>query len=992
MNLDESILLEGVWDTMKEKFGNDKVAKFRQLKDGNQLPSGGEFEQKKNPQYWNNKTVDEFNEYLNGVIEGNFYNDRQKEELTSKLRTKLSHTINVSAANELARAFWEYRGDIPDQEQRNIKYWIQNQNVTYNDLVAVLQPIQARRSNSLGRYDTVYESDFMVIYKVYDWIAARNLSKGVSWCITGRYSEENGDGSGFFKRYLPENGKEEGSQYHYYYIVHDLTHPITYRGGRIRSHTNNTPQQYCMVINEDGQIIEVWEPGDTEIKKIPWIPVEHQVQPIPGVTIPYGNWANWSEPARVDLAGHADGFTSEFVIEDGVLTKCNIPSGTVYIPETVTKIGKQAFSRSRITQVVIPNSVKRIGTEAFEYCTSLESITIPDSVTWLGTSVFYYCTSLQSVKLSANIKSIPANAFFNCTSLESITVPDNVRKIDHDAFYYCIALRSVTIPNSVTEIGKWTFHACESLQSIELPNSIHVIPGRMFDSCTSLRSITIPDSVTKIEDVAFYRCTSLESITIPNSVTEIGSTAFEECESLQNIKIPNSVTEISPYLFYKCTSLQNIEIPNSITKINDWAFARCTALKSIKIPNSVTEISNYAFRECPEDLIISTDNEYVINYCNRNYIGYRRITSQDAEDDQQADSLASQLTIENGVLVKCNINSGVVQIPNTVTKIGREAFRKRGITQVIIPDSVIEIDDSAFQACTSLESVTIPNSVTVIGGSAFHSCSALQNIEIPDSVTEIGYHAFEACASLQSAKIPGSITQMGNLVFSQCTSLHNVEIKNGITWIPSGTFYHCTSLKSITIPNSVTILDKWAFRFCESLQNVVIPNSVIEIGRNTFANCDSLRSITIPDSVIKIGAEAFWYCESLNNVVIPNSVKQIDSSAFEACSSLKSVTIPDSVTSLGREVLNNCHQDLVVHTNNQLVIDYCTNNNIGWQRITPQHTEEPNNNPEEVHQTQRVDRNLFNAAAARRGVLNSDEFRRSFNAVAAQAAARRYQH
>ena len=79
-----------------------------------------------------------------------------------------------------------------------------------------------------------------------------------------------------------------------------------------------------MVINDQGQIIEVWEPGDTEIKKIPWIPVEHQVQPIPGVTIPYGNWANWSEPARVDLAGHADGFTSEFVIEDGAvkIKKC----------------------------------------------------------------------------------------------------------------------------------------------------------------------------------------------------------------------------------------------------------------------------------------------------------------------------------------------------------------------------------------------------------------------------------------------------------------------------------------------------------------------------------------------------------------------------------------------------------------------------------------------------------------------------------------------
>ena len=1017
MNLDEWILLEGVWDTMKEKFGNDKVAKFRQLKDGNQLPSGGEFEQKKNPQYWNNKTVDEFNEYLNGVIEGNFYSDRQKEELTSKLRTKLSHTVNVSAANELARAFWEYRDDIPDQEQRNIKYWIQNQNVSYSDLVAVLQPIQARRSNALGRYDTVYESEFMVIYKVYDWIAARKLSKGVSWCITGRYSEENGDGSGFFKRYLPENGKEEGSQYHYYYIVHDLTHPITYRGGRIRSHTNNTPQQYCMVINDQGQIIEVWEPGDTEIKKIPWIPVEHQVQPIPGVTIPYGNWANWSEPARVDLAGNADGFTSDFVIEDGVLVRCNIPTGIIYIPETVTKIGKQAFSGSKITQVVIPNSVKRIGQGAFSNCTSLKSIEIPSGVAMILSNTFFSCESLQSVTIPNSVRKISKDAFAGCRSLESITIPEGVTEIGSNAFGSCTSLQSITIPAGITEISSYTFYDCRSLQSITIPSSVTKIGDSAFFNCWSLKSVVIPDSVTEIGTYAFYNCAALQNISISSGITKIQGGAFEYCTSLKSVVIPDSVTEIGNSAFENCSSLENIEIPNSVTKIDYDAFYKCTSLKSATIPNSVTEIFIRAFNgcsslksvtiqgntnitldpaifnKCHEDLVVNTDNRIVINYCIRNNINYQRITPQQGEEEPQPeDDIASHFRIENGVLVKCNVNSGVVNIPNTVTKIGREAFKAKGITQVIIPDSVTEIDDLAFHACTSLESVTIPNSVTKIGGSAFYSCSALQNIVIPDSVTEIGYRAFEACASLQSAKIPGSITQMGNLVFSQCTSLHNVEIKNGITWLPAGTFYHCTSLKSITIPNSVTILDKWAFRFCESLQNVVIPNSVIEIGRNAFANCDSLRSITIPDSVTKIGAEAFWRCESLNNVVIPNSVKKIDYSAFGACSSLKSVTIPDSVTDLGRDVFNNCHQDLVINTNNQLVIDYCIENNIHWQRITPQHTEEPNNNPDEVHQTQRVDRNLFNAAAARRGVLNSDEFRRSFNAVAAQAAARRYQH
>lgn len=970
MNLDEWILLEGVWDTMKEKFGNDKVAKFRQLKDGNQLPSGGEFEQKKNPQYWNNKTVDEFNEYLNGVIEGNFYNDRQKEELTSKLRTKLSHTVNVSAANELARAFWEYRNDIPDQEQRNIKYWIQNQNVGYSDLVAVLQPIQARRSNALGRYDTVYESEFMVIYKVYDWIAARKLSKGVSWCITGRYSEENGDGSGFFKRYLPENGKEEGSQYHYYYIVHDLTHPITYRGGRIRSHTNNTPQQYCMVINDQGQIIEVWEPGDTEIKKIPWIPAEHQVQPIPGVTIPYGNWANWSEPARVDLAGHADGFTSDFVIEDGVLVRCNIPTGIVYIPETVTKIGKQAFSKSKITQVVIPNSVKRIGLGAFNNCTSLKSIEIPSGVTMILSNTFFSCESLQSVTIPNSVRKISKDAFAGCRSLESITIPEGVTEIGSNVFGSCTSLQSITIPAGITEISAYTFYDCRSLQSITIPDSVTKIGDSAFFNCWSLKSVVIPDSVTEIGTYAFYNCAALQNISISSGIAEIQSGAFEYCTSLKSVVIPDSVTKIGNSAFENCSSLENIEIPNSVTKIDYDAFYKCTSLKSVTIPNSVTEIFIRAFNGCSSlksvtiqgntnitldpaifsnchtDLVVNTDNRLVINYCVRNGINYQRITPQQGEEPQPEDDIASYFRIENGVLVGCDINSGIVNIPNNVTKIGERTFENSEIKKVIIPSSVTKIGDWAFKYCTSLESITIPDSVTEIGNSAFENCRSLKNIEIPNSVTEIG----------------------------------------------SGAFYMCKSLESITIPNGITMIDELTFDYCYALRNVVIPNSVTKIGYSAFGYCSSLRSITIPDSVTEIGTHGFGGCESLNNVVIPNGVRKIDSYAFAYCRSLKSATIPDSVTNLGSDVFSNCHRDLVVNTDNQLVIDYCNENNIHWQRITPQHAEEPNNNPEEVHQAQRVDRNLFNAAAARRGVLDTNEFRRSFNAVAAQAAARRYQH
>ena len=814
ITLNEERLLEGVWDTMKEKFGNDKVAKFRQLKDGNQLPSGGDFEQKKNPQYWNNKTVEEFNEYLNGVIEGNFYNDRQKEDLTSKLRVKLARTINVSAANELARAFWEHRNEIPDQEQRNIKYWIQNQNVGYGDLAAVLQPIQARKSNAAGRYDKVYESDFMIIYRVYDWIAARNLSRGTSWCITGRYSSENGDGSGFFTSYLPENGKEEDSQYHYYYIVHDLTHRITYRGNRIRSHTENTPQQYCMQIDDHGQISEVWEPGDTRTKRIPWIPAEHQVQPIPGVTIPYGDVAGWPEPRRVDLAGRADNltnFTSQFVIEDGVLVGCNTPSGTVYIPDTVTKIGKKAFENSAITQVIIPNSVTKIGQNAFHSCTSLKSIEIPGSVTAILSDAFHGCSSLQSVVIANGVKKISKNAFTGCLSLESITIPDTVTEIGNEIFYSCRSLQNITIPDSITVIPTSTFYNCIALKSVTISNNATEIGDYAFQNCLALQRVVIPNGVTRIGIGAFRTCRALESITIPNSVTEIGHGAFYSCSSLKSVEIPNSVTEIDYHIFDSCSSLQSVKLSNNITRIPASMFFGCSSLKSVIIPNNVTEIAEYAFYNCyslesvtipssvaslgnsifgnhHEDLVVNTDNRIVINYCARNNINYQRITPQSGEESQQIDDTTSQFTIENGVLINCNIQSGVVHIPNTVTKIGERAFESSEITKVVIPNSVTEIDDEAFYNCRSLESVVIPDSVTEFGEKVFTYCRSLKSITIPDNVTQISPNMFHGCHSLESIVIPDSVTEIRYGAFFNCKSLKNIVIPNSVTDIGSSTF------------------------------------------------------------------------------------------------------------------------------------------------------------------------------------------------------------
>ncbi len=99
-----------------------------------------------------------------------------------------------------------------------------------------------------------------------------------------------------------------------------------------------------------------------------------------------------------------------------------------------------------------------------------------------------------------------------------------------------------------------------------------------------------------------------------------------------------------------------------------------------------------------------------------------------------------------GTITGYDIAGGLdVVIPSTlggfaVEHIGIDAFLKKYLTSVIIPDSVVSIGACAFRG-NLLTSVTIPDSVTSIDYRAF-STNQLTSVTIGNSVTSIGYGAF----------------------------------------------------------------------------------------------------------------------------------------------------------------------------------------------------------------------------------------------------------
>lgn len=338
-----------------------------------------------------------------------------------------------------------------------------------------------------------------------------------------------------------------------------------------------------------------------------------------------------------------------------------------------------------------------------------------------------------------------------------------VTNIDSSAFVDCEILTSITIPYSVTNIEA-SFGECSNLTSINVdennPNYSSA-GGVLFNKNKTILirypvnkinvENTIPNSVMIIESYAFSGCTKLDSITIPDSVLNIEDDVFNGCTSLTSINVDcnnPSYSSIDGILFNKDETIlfrypagkTNTEytIPDDVIGIGKSAFSGCKNLTSIAIPRSVMSADSRAFSGC-ENLssVYITD---IDSWCAINF-----------------EPLLGQFCTSNPLYYAEKLYlSGKL------------------VTDLVLPNSVININNYAFRGYKGLTSIVIPGSAISVGRYAFRECTNLTSVEIQDGVTDIKYSAFSKCVNLCSITIPQSVKNIEGSAFFDCTNLTTV--------------------------------------------------------------------------------------------------------------------------------------------------------------------------------------------------------------------------
>ena len=466
-----------------------------------------------------------------------------------------------------------------------------------------------------------------------------------------------------------------------------------------------------------------------------------------------------------------------------------------------------------------------------------------------------------------------------------------------------------------------------------------------------IKTVTIADTVTTVGDYVFYNCTNLTTVDLGSGVTKIGQNSFQGCGALTEIVLPDSVATIGDYAFYECKALTEIVLPDSVTTIGYHAFAYC-GLTEISIPNTVTTIGSSAFQAC-SNLISVTIGSGVAS------IGYYAFYS--------CDKLSKVVISDPDAWLKISFDR---EYANPLTYAHSLYVGDELLTDLVIPGTVTDISQYAFDGCTSIASVYIPQSVTSIGQYAFNGMNSLKTVRYAgsqadwlkinissynDSLTsltpEFDQSLADYCRITTAATEHGTVAvdnamaKVGDTVTITAIPAAGYAVESylvdGVAIPDGGNTFTATGdhVVSATFVKVYDVADsgkacgscganiKWALDTAGTLH--VYGTGAMQDYNNYgdspfYSYRDDIKVVRFSGSVTTIGKYAFSCCKGLTEIVIPDNITSIGDSAFRDCSNLTEIVIPTSVTSIGVSAFRDCNSltEIVIPASITSIGDY----------------------------------------------------------------------
>ncbi|MBQ8928468.1 MAG: leucine-rich repeat protein [Oscillospiraceae bacterium] len=210
-----------------------------------------------------------------------------------------------------------------------------------------------------------------------------------------------------------------------------------------------------------------------------------------------------------------------FVIVDGILADAaaavvspenpGIDPVEIVLPDGIWGIAEQVFGSDgyMVTSVYIPDGVTMIAKEAFYRYRIIEEFRVPDTLTEIGENAFTDTKWFNARKEESDYLIISGILLGTDLTESSVEIPEGVWQISSRVFLERSDITQVTFPESLRVIGSKAFLDCTGLTELELPEGLEVIGEDAFSGCTGLTELTLPRHMQRLEKGAFLNCDNL---------------------------------------------------------------------------------------------------------------------------------------------------------------------------------------------------------------------------------------------------------------------------------------------------------------------------------------------------------------------------------------------------------------------------------------------------------------------------------------------------
>ena len=208
-----------------------------------------------------------------------------------------------------------------------------------------------------------------------------------------------------------------------------------------------------------------------------------------------------------------------------------------------------------------------------------------------------------------------------------------------------------------------------------------------------------------------------------------------------------------------------------------------------------------------------------------------------------------------------NVPAKKLLLPETLVTLDNWCLQNMvGLEEFHIPETVTKFGDTMFNGCTNLKVVTGYKAlfergvINSIQSTTFTNCKSLVSVDFPDTYESIGVNAFNGMSSYTGTfVIPNECTSIGISAF-QGAGFDTIVVGTGITTIPSNVF-RASQLKFVFISSYVTAINQEAFRDMKNKVVVYYTGDSAEALKDITVN--NYNGVICDATTVYVSAESF---------------------------------------------------------------------------------------------------------------------------------------